>query len=187
MANVLLDLERLIDQGEHFFHSLWGFYCPIKKIKTMYPILFMGESLDGGEVIDTPPFCPFCAGKIEEFLEDPNIPYTFHVTMAAVKKVKKPETKKPPQQPQKRSPAPKHNGEDKFILYLKSTLSFGKYKHSGQTVADLIDLDPDYLDWVEENVDWVAFSEEVILARKDRDGFAGEDFLGIGEDSELPF
>ena len=44
------------------------------------------------------------------------------------------------------------------ILSMSSYLTFGRYK--GQTVADVVDINPEYIIWVEENTDWV-FDDEV--------------------------
>jgi len=55
----------------------------------------------------------------------------------------KKQTQSQPQRPQ----------TDEIVIFgLNDVLTFGK--HRGATVRQVLAEDPDYLDWVEENVDW---------------------------------
>ena len=46
------------------------------------------------------------------------------------------------------------------ILKLSSRMNFGKY--SGETIAQIVDENPSYIEWMIENVDNIAFGEDVI-------------------------
>lgn len=48
---------------------------------------------------------------------------------------------------------------DLKLLTLNSVLTFGKYQ--GMTVEDVCDLDPNYMDWVRENVTRFEIDTEV--------------------------
>ena len=48
------------------------------------------------------------------------------------------------------------------MLYdIDDVIEFGKYKELGYTVRDIVEQDPDYLRYLIENSDNIAFTEEV--------------------------
>ena len=40
-------------------------------------------------------------------------------------------------------------------------LDFGKYRHSGKTVGEILEEDKDYIRWCMENIETMSFSDEV--------------------------
>ena len=46
------------------------------------------------------------------------------------------------------------------ILSLNSTMTFGKYE--GKTVEQIIAQQPSYIEWVIENINYVAFDDDVV-------------------------
>lgn len=46
------------------------------------------------------------------------------------------------------------------ILNLSSRMNFGK--HRGETIGQIVDENPSYIEWMIENIDNIAFSEDVV-------------------------
>ncbi len=46
------------------------------------------------------------------------------------------------------------------ILSLHSRMNFGK--HRGETIGQIVDENPSYIEWMIENIDNIAFSEDVV-------------------------
>lgn len=59
------------------------------------------------------------------------------------------------------------NQMTKTIYALDSVINFGQYKKYGYTISEILDIDPDYLEWCLDNVEWFALSQEALDILRD--------------------
>ena len=66
-----------------------------------------------------------------------------------------------------------------ILFGLHDVIRFGKYKHDGLTIKEVIERDPEYIDWAVEEIAWFDLDDEAYQLL--------EEYLGCEDDFDVSF